>query len=161
IDDGEVGLAAKLVERLEARAAADAVDGLEPPGRHQPRARIGGPPPPGPLPQRRPEGIAKGFPGGRENPQQADERGEPAPGVGDVDGTHRLAYLIGRVHGDRSHHLLPTCARWSGNQSRALPDRGRPTPVFDALAWKYQEAEPVTGSVFTIHGVPNRSTTMP
>ena len=105
IDDRDVGLVADLVERIEPRAPAHAVDGLEASGRHQPRARIGGHAVARPLLQRGPEGVVQRFLGDVEVAQQADQRGEHATGVGEIDGIHRLVHWIGRRHGDRSHHL--------------------------------------------------------
>ena len=110
VDDGDVRFVADVVERVETLAPAHAVDRLEASGRHQPRARIGGHAVARPLLQRRPEGVVQRFLGDVEVAQQADQRGEHAARVGEVDGIHRLVHWIGRHHGDRSHHLRSATA---------------------------------------------------
>ena len=109
VDDGHVGLLARFVERLEAREPPDAVDALEASGRHQPRARIGGNAVPRPLLERRPERLVHRFLGAVEVTEEADQRRQHAPGLGEIDGIHRLANRIGgAVQADRSHHV----SRW-------------------------------------------------
>ena len=114
VDDRDVGLVADFVERVETRPPAHAVDGLEPSGRDQPRARIGGHAVARPLLERRPEGVVQRFLGDVEVAQQADQRGQHAAGVGEIDGIHRLVHWIGRRHSDRSHHLHSASARSPG-----------------------------------------------
>ena len=109
--DSDVGRVADVVEGIETGAPAQAVDGLEASGRHQPRARIGGHAVARPLLQRRPERVVQRFFGDVEVAEQPDQRGEHAAGVGEIDGIHRLVHWIGRRHGDRSHHLHAGRAR--------------------------------------------------
>src|SRR5262249_34668489 len=94
-----------VVERVEAGAAADAVDGLESAGGNEPRARIAGNALAGPLLEGGPECVMERLLGDVEVAEQTDERGEDAARFGQVDGVHRLVNVIGRGHGDRSHHL--------------------------------------------------------
>jgi hypothetical protein len=100
-----------IVQGLETLEAPHAVDGLETYRGHQPRARVCRHAVSRPLLQRRPERVVHGLFGAVEISQQADQRGEHAAGVGEVDGVHRLVYWIGRRHSDRSHHVDSASAR--------------------------------------------------
>ena len=112
IDNPEIGVLAVLVQRIETLAPPDGIDGLEPSGGDEPRARVVRHAVARPLLQRRPEGVVQRLLGDVEVAQQANQRREHAPRVGGVNGIHRLSYVIGRFHVERSQHLgVPTC-KW-------------------------------------------------
>jgi hypothetical protein len=105
VDDGDVDLVAPLVQRIEPRAAAHAVDRLEASGGHEPRARIRRHAFARPLLESGPERVVQRFLGDVEVAEQADQRREDAAGIGEIDGVHRLMNgLIGRRHNDGSNH---------------------------------------------------------
>ena len=116
IDDGDVGFVADVLEGIEASAPAQAVDGLEAAGRHQPRTRIGGDAVARPLLERRPERIVQRLFGQIEITEQPDQRREHATGVGEIDGVHRLVHWTCRRHRDRSDHLHCPGARPVGGR---------------------------------------------
>ncbi len=113
--DGQVGLAAFLIERVESRPPAHRVDGLEPARRHEPGARVARHAVAGPLLERGAKGVVHGLLGGIEIAEQANQRREDAPGFRFVDGTDRLVDAIACRHGDRSHHLQDAGASKLGN----------------------------------------------
>ena len=88
--DGDVGRRAGLVQRIEPLLPPQAVDRLEPAGRHEPRSGVRRNAVARPLFERRPEGVVQRLLGGIEIAEQPDERRENAPGFGNVDGIHRL-----------------------------------------------------------------------
>jgi hypothetical protein len=71
------------------------VDGLEPAGRYEPRARMGGDAVPRPLRKRRREGVVHRFLRELEVAEQADEGGEDPSRLGTVDLSHRLLDIFG------------------------------------------------------------------
>ena len=87
---------ARVVPGLEARAAADAVDGLEAPGRHQPGARVGRDAARRPLLERGAKAVVQRLLGQVEVAQQAHQRGEDAARLVAVDRVHRLAHHFER-----------------------------------------------------------------
>ncbi len=91
-----------LIHRCEACMAADAVDGLEAAGGHQPGTRVGGQTFARPLLKRRAKGFLHRFFGKIEIAQQADQRGEHAARFLPEDGVHR-----GCSGARRILHLLP------------------------------------------------------
>ena len=92
-----------VLERVEARAPADAVDRLETPGGYEPGARVRGHAFARPLLERRPERLVKRFLGDVEIAEQPDERREHASRLGTVDGVERAVDAVqGLVAHDRS-----------------------------------------------------------
>ena len=84
VDDGDHRPASPASSSASNRARRRMpIDGLESPGRHQPRARIGGDAVARPLLQRRRERIVQRFLGHVEVAEQADQRGQHAPRIGD------------------------------------------------------------------------------
>ena len=81
-------------QRLESGAPAHCIDGLEPAGRNEPGARIGGHAIARPLLQRRPERVVQRLFGEIEVAEQADQRGEDVAGVGAVDSVRRVARMF-------------------------------------------------------------------
>ena len=108
---------AHVVERIEPRAASQAVDRLESSGRNEPGAGICGNAVARPLLERRPERVLQRFFGDVEVAQQADQRREHAPGMGDIDLIHRFVYGVDRGHGDRSDHLRMDQRKWVSERS--------------------------------------------
>ncbi len=86
-----------LVERVEPRAPADAVYGLEATGRNQPRPRVGRHAVARPLFECRPESVVQRLFGDIEVAEQADQGGEDAARLRPVDGIYRFAHPFGRV----------------------------------------------------------------
>jgi hypothetical protein len=100
--DGSLESLGGVVQRLESRAPADAVDGLETPGRHQPRPGIGRDAVVRPLLERRAEGLVQRLLGEVEVAEQADQGGEDAARLGAVEGLHLCAHWFGRIRVHRS-----------------------------------------------------------
>src|SRR4030095_10478922 len=82
---------------IETRAPADAVDGLEAPGRHQPGPWIRGDAVAWPLLERRAKGVVQRLLSEVEVAEKADQRGEDATRFGAVDGVCLLAHARGRI----------------------------------------------------------------
>ena len=126
-----------LVERIEARAPADAVDGLEAAGRHEPGARIRRHAVARPLLERRPESVVQRLLGEVEVAEQADQRREDAPRFGAIDGLRLRVHatcgfladgwLIGRDHSSVTSLLQQAVYR-----SRRWPTR---TPTAAAAGY--------------------------
>src|SRR5438270_601711 len=78
-------LPGEILDGVEARTAADAVDRLEAASGNEPRARIGGHALVRPLLERRAKRVVKRFLGDVEVAEQPDQRGEYAPRFGAID----------------------------------------------------------------------------
>ncbi|MNC87358.1 hypothetical protein D3C83_30790 [compost metagenome] len=85
-----------IVQRIEARAAADGIDRLEAPGRNEPRPRIGGDAIARPVLEGGTERLMQRFLGEIEIAEEPDQGGEDAPRLGPVDRVHRVARVLGR-----------------------------------------------------------------
>jgi hypothetical protein len=92
-----VDLVGNIVDGVESRAPAYAVDGLETTGRDEPRARIVRYTIARPLLQRRLEGIVQRLFGDVEITEQADQRGEDTARLRAVDGFYLRARKRGRI----------------------------------------------------------------
>ena len=85
VGDG-LDLVGDIVDRIEPGVPADAVDGLEASGGHEPRARIRRHAIARPLLERGAKGVVQRFFGEIEVAEQANERREDAPRLGAIDG---------------------------------------------------------------------------
>src|SRR4029077_12892091 len=81
VDDGDVRMVALLVERVETLLPAEPVDGLEAPGRYQPRARVRRYTLLRPLLQRGSERVVHRFLSDIEIAKETDERRQNAAGI--------------------------------------------------------------------------------
>ena len=100
VDDG-IHLLGDILHRVEPRASAYAIDGLEATGRYQPRARIRRHAVARPLLERRAEGVVQRLLGEVEVAEQPDQRGEDAARFGAIDGLGRGAHTLERIHARR------------------------------------------------------------
>src|SRR5205085_5688242 len=123
VENRHIRTLSRLVfEWIEARTAAEPVNGFEAPGRYQPCARICRDAFTRPLLERRPEGIVHRLFGDIEITEKPDQGRKNAARMFDVDGVDRLVHRIGR-HADRSHHLRlfsATRAAAPGNSRRDI-----------------------------------------
>ena len=106
-----------IVERVELRAPADAVDGLEPAGRHEPCARIRRHAIARPLLERRTERVGQRLFGEIEVAEQANQRGEDAPRFGAVHRLDCVRHALGggrHLGGRHSRASRRASASWSG-----------------------------------------------
>ncbi len=94
IDDG-IHLLGNILHRVEPRASAYAVDGLEATGRYEPRARIRRDAVARPLLERRSESVVQRLLGEVEVAEQTDQRGEHAARFGTIDGVGHLTHVLG------------------------------------------------------------------
>ena len=92
-----VDLLGDVVDRVEARLPAQAVDRLEAPGRDEPGARIGRHAVARPLLERRAKRVVQRFLGEVEVAEQAHQRREDAARLGAVNGFDGLASALGVV----------------------------------------------------------------
>ena len=97
VDDG-IHLLGDILHRVEPRASAYAVDGLEATRRYQPRARIRRDAVARPLLERRAESIVQRLLGEIEVAEQPDQRGEDAARFGTIDRIGRGAHTLERIH---------------------------------------------------------------
>jgi hypothetical protein len=107
-----------VLERVEARAPADAVDRLETSGGNEPGARVCRDAFAWPLLERRPERVVQRFLGDVEIPEQPDQRREHASRLGTVDSVERAVDAVdGLVAHDRPRVGL---RRFLGTGRRSL-----------------------------------------
>ena len=95
--DDRIHLLGDILHRVESRASAYAIDGLEATGRYEPRARIRGDAIARPLLERRAESVVQRLFGEVEVAKQPNQRGEHAARFGTIDRVGFRAYPIGRV----------------------------------------------------------------
>ena len=139
IDDGP-DFVLVVVERVEPRSPADAVDRLETAGRDEPCPRVVGDSIERPLLERRAERVVQRFLGDIEIAEQADQRGENAARFGAIDRLN-LCSRVQRAVDDASFRVRSA-------QQAGRPPRER-EPAFGAgdhelqrLERKDQEAAP-------------------
>ncbi len=92
--DDCIDLLGDILHRVEPRASAYAVDGLEATGRYQPRARIRRDAVARPLLERCPESIVQRLLGEIEVAEQPDQRGEDPSRFGTIDCLGRVAHTL-------------------------------------------------------------------
>ena len=130
VDDG-LHLLGNILHRVEPRASAYAIDGLEATGRYEPRARIRGDAVARPLLERRSESVVQRLLGEVEVAEQPDQRGEYAARFGTIDGVGHLTHVLGRF---RAHWQLVAVTfhrQWTGlNGYLKAPERMKAPALF-------------------------------